>query len=63
MNISAHRTTIDLHGLLTKLPKTLEFTTEEYQHPNTKNRGLQLDQKYVCLHVRDGAFASQFFND
>ena len=63
MNITAQRTTIDRHGLLTKLPKMLEFTTEENEHRDIENLGLRPNQKFVCLHVRDSAFASQFFNN
>ena len=63
MNITAQRTTIDRHGLLTKMPKTLDFTTEENEHRDIENLGLRPNQKFVCLHVRDSAFASQFFNN
>jgi putative glycosyltransferase (TIGR04372 family) len=45
------------------LPKTLEFTTEEYEHSDIENLRLQPNQKFICLHVRDSAFASQFFNN
>ena len=63
MNTTAQRTTIDWYGLLTKFPTTLNFTTDEKKHPDIENLGLPPYQKFVCLHVRDGAYATENFNN
>ena len=63
MNISAQRTTIDWYGLLAKFPETLNFTTEEKKHPEIENLTLRPNQEFVCLHVRDGAYASEYFKN
>ena len=63
MNISAQRTTVDWYGLLAKFPKILKFTAEEKAHLEIDNLALRPNQKFVCLHVRDGAYASEYFNN
>ena len=63
MNYSMQRTTVDHDGLLINFPKILDLTSEEREHPDLKMLGQNLNQKFVCLHVRDSAYVTHFFKN
>lgn len=63
LNSTESSTTIDFHGLLNEFPTILKFTQEELLSSEVRSLGLMESEKFVCLHVRDSAYANQFFGN
>jgi len=63
LNSTELSTTIDFQGLLEEFPPILNFTQEELLSPEVRSLGLGKGEKFVCLHVRDSAYANHFFGD
>ena len=62
-NITSQRTTIDRDGLLTEFAPLLKFTSEELNRSEIARLNLTSGEKFICLHVRDAAYASKFFGN